>query len=217
MPRKHEPVERRCVVTREALPSDRLIRFVLDPDGRVVPDIKAQLPGRGVWVTATRQAVETAETKRLFARGFKAEVMVEPGLAGRVEALLSDRALAALAMARKAGLVVDGFTSVEAAIGRDPVVALVEASDGADDGRRKLVQAVKRKHGRDDALPLVTSFDADQLSLALGRGHVIHACLKSGPASSGFLERVDRFERFRAGVEADTPLFERPGFEYSGR
>lgn len=217
MPRKNEPVERQCLVSRDVRPVDQLIRFVCDPENRVVADIKGTLPGRGVWVTATREAVETAERKRLFARGFKAQVVVEPGLADRVEGLLADRALSSLGLARKAGLVIDGFASVEAAVAREPVVALVEASDGAEDGRRKLLQAVTRRYGRSDALPLVASFDATQLSLALGRGHVIHACLKSGRASSGFLERVDRLERFRTGVEANRPLFERPDFEYSGR
>ncbi|MEW5421656.1 RNA-binding protein [Amorphus sp. 3PC139-8] len=210
MPRKNEPAERQCLVTREVRPVDRLIRFVCDPEGRVVPDIKGDLPGRGVWVTATREAVDAAERKRLFGRGFKAQVTVEPGLAGRIEVLLTERALASLGLARKAGSVVDGFQSVEAAIGRDPVVALVEASDGAADGRRKIRQAVTRRFGREDALPLVASFNADQLSLALGRGHVIHACLKSGRASSGFLERVDRLERFRIGAEAEAPRSSEP-------
>ena len=110
---------------------------------------------------------------------------------------------------RQAGLVIDGFASVEAAIARETLACLVEASDGAADGRRKLLQAVKRRFGESEALPLVAGFDASQLSLALGRGHVIHACLKSGRASTGFLERADRLERFRTGRDAKAPLFER--------
>lgn len=209
MSRRNESVERQCLVSRAVMPVDRLIRFVRDPESRVVPDLKGDLPGRGVWVKATRAAVEEAERKRLFSRGFKAQVTVEPGLADRVEGLLRERALSALSLARKAGMVIDGFASVEAAIAGDTLACLVEASDGAADGRRKLLQAVKRRFGDSEALPLVASFDASQLSLALGRGHVIHACLKSGRASTGFLERADRLERFRTGRDAKAPLFER--------
>jgi predicted RNA-binding protein YlxR (DUF448 family) len=213
MPRENKPAERQCLVTRTTAPAEQLIRFVCDPDGMVVPDLKRELPGRGVWVTATRAAVEEAERKRLFSRGFKEQVKVAPGLADRVEALLCERALSFLSLARKAGLAIDGFGSVEAAIARDTLACLVEASDGAADGRRKLGQAVKRRFGTSEAIPLVTSFDASQLSLALGRGLVIHACLKSGRASTGFLERADRLERFRTGRGATAPLFERTGIE----
>jgi hypothetical protein len=213
MPRNDKPAVRQCLVTRTTAPAGELIRFVCDPDGKVVPDLKRELPGRGVWVTATRAAVEEAERKRLFSRGFKEQVTVVPGLADRIETLLCERALSFLSLARKAGLAIDGFGSVEASIARDALACLVEASDGAADGRRKLGQAVKRRFGVSDAIPLVASFDASQLSLALGRGHVIHACLKMGRASTGFLERADRLERFRTGRGATAPLFERTGIE----
>ena len=51
---------RRCIVTRSELPPDDLIRFVADPSGTIVPDVARKLPGRGVWVTAERSAVEAA-------------------------------------------------------------------------------------------------------------------------------------------------------------
>ena len=95
MPRKSEPTTRSCIVSRETMPSEQLIRFVLDPEGRVVPDLRHRLPGRGVWVTARAEMVALAEKKRLFSRGFKEEVKVEPDLAGRVEKLMEDSALQA--------------------------------------------------------------------------------------------------------------------------
>lgn len=88
MPPRNEPATRTCIVKREALPTERLIRFVAAPDGTVVPDLRHRLPGRGVWVTADAAHVATAEKKRLFARGLEAEVTVEPGLADRVALLL---------------------------------------------------------------------------------------------------------------------------------
>jgi uncharacterized protein len=108
--------ERLCIATRQVRPVGALIRFVIGPDGAVVPDLKRRLPGRGVWVTARRQAVVEAVRRRLFGRGFKAEVKVSPELPGAVERLLEQSALNALSIAHKAGLVVQGFAKVEAAI-----------------------------------------------------------------------------------------------------
>ena len=84
LPRANEPSERTCVVTRRTEPVARLIRFVMAPDGSVVPDLRRRLPGRGVWITAKADYVRTAERRRLFARGFGVPVKVEPDLAERV-------------------------------------------------------------------------------------------------------------------------------------
>src|SRR5579871_5287276 len=104
--------ERLCIATRQVRPVGALIRFVIGPDGAVVPDLKRRLPGRGVWVTARRQAVAEAVRRRLFGRGLKAEVRVSPELPDAVERLLEQSALNALSIARKAGLVVHGFAKV---------------------------------------------------------------------------------------------------------
>ena len=140
MPKKNEPTERQCAVSRKVLPVDRLIRFVLDPEGRVVPDLKRRLPGRGVWITAAQDVVRAAEKekKRVFGRGFKCEARVEPGLAEQLDALMEKNALQALSMTRKAGELITGFSKVEAALRRDEVAGLIHASDAAEDGIRKL-------------------------------------------------------------------------------
>src|SRR5579864_2722478 len=95
--------ERLCVATRQVRPVDELIRFVVGPDGAVVPDLKRRLPGRGVWVTARRHLVAEAVGRRQFARAFKAEVRVSPELPDEVEQLLVQSALNALSIAYKAG------------------------------------------------------------------------------------------------------------------
>jgi predicted RNA-binding protein YlxR (DUF448 family) len=172
------------------MPSEKLIRFVLDPEGRVVADLRHRLPGRGVWVTARADMVAQAEKKRLFSRGFKEEVKVEPGLAGRVEELLEDAALHAVSFARKAGEIVTGFAKVETAIARDAVVGIVQAKEAGDDGRSKIEAALKRRFGRADAVPILRIFRSEQLDLALGRSNVIHAALLAGRASENVLERV---------------------------
>jgi predicted RNA-binding protein YlxR (DUF448 family) len=190
LPRKSEPTTRSCIVSREAMPSEQLIRFVLDLEGQVVPDLRHRLPGRGVWVTARADMVALAEKKRLFSRGFKEEVKVEPGLAGRVEGLLEDAALHAVSFARKAGEIVTGFAKVETAIARDAVVGIVQAKEAGDDGRSKIEAALKRRFGRADAVPILRIFRSEQLDLALGRSNVIHAALLAGRASENVLERV---------------------------
>lgn len=200
MPRKNEPTERQCAVSRKVLPIDLLIRFVLDPEGRVVPDLKHKLPGRGVWVTAAAEAVATAEKdrKRVFGRGFKTEVCVEPGLAQQVDALMERAALQALSITRKAGELVTGFSKVEAALRAGPVAGLVHAIEASEDGVRKLAAVAASGQETANGWEIVRLFESTQLDLALGRSNVIHAALLAGSASENFLSRVRELEAFRS-------------------
>src|SRR5690348_7662041 len=133
--------ERTCALSREVRPVDELIRFVLAPSGEVVADVKRKLPGRGLWVTATRDAVGQAVKRNVFARGFKRDVRAPADLAAQTERMLERAALDALAIAGKAGMVATGFAKVEAALAKGAVSALIHASDAAPDGRRKLSAA----------------------------------------------------------------------------
>jgi predicted RNA-binding protein YlxR (DUF448 family) len=198
--RRSDPAERMCLVTRQVRPVDALIRFVLDPDGRVVPDLRRRLPGRGVSVTATAAAVATAERKHLFAKGFRQQVTVEPGLAERVRELLEAALTGALGLARKAGALVTGFGKVEEALLSRRAIALLHDADAAEDGRRKLAQAVRR--GGNETLPTVI-LSSGQLDLALGQPHVIHAAVLAGPAGANVLERCAALARYDT---AETPV-----------
>ncbi|GGB47994.1 DNA-binding protein [Roseibium aquae] len=182
------------------VPVDRLIRFVLDPEGRVTPDLKRKLPGRGVWITASRAAVEAAEKdgKKVFGRGFKSDVKLEPGLAGNVDDLMVRAALQALSLTRKAGELVTGFSKVEAALRGGSVIGLIHASEAADDGVRKLSAAALGLEKTANGCPVVRLFESAQLDLALGRSNVIHAALLAGSASENFLSRVRELEAFRS-------------------
>ena len=197
-PRRAPGSERLCIVAREVRPVADLIRFVQGPDGEVVPDLKRRLPGRGVWVTATRAAVAEAVKRRAFGRGFKAEVRVAPDLADAVELLLEQSVLDALSIARKAGRAVLGFAQVERALGREPVVALLHTAEASHEGVRKLAAARGRVGENAGDLPVVDRFTGAQLDLAFGRPNVVHAALLAGPASDGFLARYRNLERFRA-------------------
>jgi uncharacterized protein len=190
--------ERYCVATGQVRPVDDMIRFVVAPDGRPVADLKRRLPGRGLWVTATRQALRTAIVRRAFARGFKRDLAVAPDLVEATERLIEQSVLSALAITHKAGKVSIGFAKVEAALVGNSVAALIHAADAAPDGVRKLEAAWRRLQRPDGAnITIVDAFSSAQLGLALGRSNVIHAALLAGPESKTVLGRIERLARFR--------------------
>jgi predicted RNA-binding protein YlxR (DUF448 family) len=195
--------ERLCVVTRSVKPVDALIRFVVGPDGTVLPDLKRKLPGRGLWVTADRAALKDAVARKTFARGFKREVRVAPDLADQTDHLLARAALDALAIAGKSGLVASGFAKTEAAIAHGSIVGLLHASDASADGVAKLAAALRRQHADPAGIAVITVFTSAQLDLALGRSNVVHAALLAGPANDTFLARFARLERFRTGERGE--------------
>jgi uncharacterized protein len=188
--------ERLCIATRAVRPIEDLIRFVVAPDGEAVPDVKHNLPGRGVWVTARRDTLEQAIKANALARGFRRDVRLAGDLVSRTEALLENAALDALAMARKAGLVAMGFVQVETALKRDTVVALVHAAEAAPDGVEKLDSTLR--HNQAGSVRIVGILASCQLDLALGRPNVVHAALLAGRASETFMARLRRVERFRS-------------------
>ncbi|MEL7464175.1 MAG: RNA-binding protein [Pseudomonadota bacterium] len=182
--------ERRCIATGVSGPTDPLIRFVLDPDGRLTPDLAERLPGRGVWLTADRKAVETAVKKRLFSRGFKQPVEAPEDLADTLERLAAQRAVEAVSLARKAGLALNGFEKVRARLRQGPCGALLAARDGAEDGRGKVAGL------RGDA-PLIEALSSAELGLAFGRDSVIHAVLERGGATDRVLREAGRLDGLR--------------------
>lgn len=198
---------RTCVVSREVRPIDELIRFVVGPAGEVVPDVKRKLPGRGLWITASRPAVAEAVRRHQFSRGFKRDVRAAPSLPADTEAMLLRSAAEALAMAGKAGQVVAGFAKVEAALQQQEIAALIHASDGAADGIRKLDAIARQrseKQGESAETPIVNVFASAELDLALGRSNVIHAAVLAGPASKTFLSRCQMLVRYRMADDDKT-------------
>jgi len=197
---------RTCIVTREKLSPDEMIRFVAGPDGQVVPDLKRKLPGRGVWVRCSMPAVTEAVRRQAFGRGLKTKATASATLPADIERLLERDALQALAMANKAGCIVSGAAKVESAIGRGLVNALMHASDAGPDGVRKLDQTLVRLAGRQAAgTEKVELFESGQLDLALGRTNVIHAAVKRGAAGDYFLSRCRRLAAYRSAGDVAAP------------
>ncbi len=173
-----------------------MIRFVVGPGGAAIPDLGRRLPGRGIWITATRHAMRTAIARNAFARGFRRDVRVAQDLIELTERLIERAALDALAMTRKAGRAAIGYTKVEAALLHDPVAALLHASEAAPDGVRKLDAALQRRRDA-AAIAVIDAFPSAQLDLALGRPNVIHAALLAGSETDTFLARKARLDCFR--------------------
>ena len=199
--RRADETERRCAVSGEKRPITEMIRFVVAPDGGIVPDIKHRLPGRGLWITATRAALAAAVKRKVFARGFKCDVRLAADLVEATEHLLERAALDALAIAHKAGKMAIGFTKADLALTRGPAVGLLHAAEATADGRRKLDAVLQRRFGTGAAgIVQVATLTSAQLDLAFGRSNVIHAALLAGPESDTFLARFSRLERFRTGA-----------------
>lgn len=180
--------ERRCLVTGETGPKHGLVRFVVGPDGMVVPDVLGKLPGRGMWVTADRGTLEAAR-KGHFARGAKAQVTVPEDLAGLVEDQLARRVTDLIAMARKAGLAVAGFEKVKDWLASRSVRCLLQASDGSVRGKSKLWTPEGARY--------FDCLSAEELGLAFGRQSVIHAALASGGLADRVVEEAARLRGLR--------------------
>ncbi|MBI5262617.1 MAG: RNA-binding protein [Bradyrhizobium sp.] len=198
---------RMCAVSREVRPIDELIRFVVSPGGEVVPDIKRRLPGRGMWISASRRAVAEAVRCHQFSKAFKRDLRVPLTLPADTEALLARSVAEALGIAAKAGQVVCGFGKVETALRAGEVQVLIHAADGAEDGIRKL-DALARQKGENRSglpeFPIVTALTSAELDLALGRSNVIHAALLAGPTSRTFLSRSQMLVRYRLADDDKT-------------
>ena len=186
----------------EVLPENRLLRFVADPDGHVVPDVAARLPGRGLWVACNRAAIRTAVEKKLFSRAAKSQVVADADLGQRAEKALVARMLGDLGIARRSGALVLGFDNVLRQLeGPKPPKVLIEALDGAPDGKRKLYAAA---HRLELDCVVIETLTSAELGLALGRENVIHAAVQPGGLADRLLFDAERLSGFRGRSERDS-------------
>lgn len=186
---RDEP-ERRCIATGDVQPRSGLIRFVVGPGDVIVPDILGKLPGRGIWVAADRDALETAIKKRLFARGAKQAVTVPDDLLTQVETLLAKRLIDRISMARKAGLAVAGYEKVRGWLATEEARVLIQSSDGSERGKSKL----RAPAGENS---FIGCLSAEELGLAFGREHVIHGALAAGGLTKRVVEDASKLSGVR--------------------
>lgn len=169
-----------------------MVRFVVGPDETIVPDISGKLPGRGLWVTASRDMVDLAVKKQAFAKAAKAKVLVPPDLSDQVAAILRRSILSLFGFARRAGALIQGYEKVKELLGAPEaasiVSALIEASDGAEDGRKSILAKARAMAL---PVPVIGCFTSAELSMALGLEHVIHAALAPRrPDAKGLAIRI---------------------------
>jgi len=184
--------ERKCIATGEIQPKQGLIRFVMGPEAQVVPDIFGKLPGRGVYVTASRDALDLAVKKKLFARGFKAPVTLPEDLSDEVERQTLRRLVDLLSLARKSGQAVGGYEKVKDWLGKEHATVLIQASDGSGRGKSKLSTPHRGS--------FIGCLTADELGMAFGRQTMIHAALASGGLSKRVVDEAQRLQGLREMV-----------------
>lgn len=179
--------ERQCLLTRTVKPKAALLRFVVGPDGQLVADLAANLPGRGMWLSASKLLLAEAIAKRAFSRAAKKPVSVTEDFSARLELLWHRRLLDTCSLARKAGQAISGFDKVETALKKGEVLLLLHASDAGEDGVKKL---------RSATVPVYRGFSRDQLSVMAGRENAVHLAILDGSAGRFFLEELRRFALF---------------------
>ena len=197
--------ERRDLVTHEVMDESRQIPFVAGPDGSVFPDLGRKLPGRGLWVAADRASVETAAKKNLFSRAAKTKLSASADLAAVVESQLFRRCLDQLGLARREGVLISGFEKSAANIRAGKAAWVIEASDGASDGRGKILALARHQTTK-----VCGAFSVDDLSLALGLENAIHGVLLHGGRADRWTTEVERLAGFRSLRPAAWDLDFRP-------
>lgn len=180
---------RKCIATGEALPKAALIRFVVGPDGAIVPDVLGKLPGRGIWVKAERAALETAAGKGVFSRAAKQAVTVPVDLVQMIEAQIAHRLIDLIALARKSGLAVSGFEKVKGWLNVEDVKVLLQSSDGSERGKTKLWTPEGARY--------VGCLTSDELGQAFGRETVVHAAICAGGLAQRVVEEAARLKGLR--------------------
>ncbi len=190
---------RTCIVSRQALPKDRLIRFVIDPAGLVTPDLDGKLPGRGLYVRPDKAALTKAEKKNLFAKVARQAVTVPAGLPDTVDRLLSKRCIEQIGLARRAGAAIAGFEKVRARLKQPGPVLVLSALDGADDGRAKLGALAKAANAQ-----TLSPLDRAELAQAFGRDETVHAAIEIDAGFNSLLRCAVWLDAMRN--QADNPL-----------
>ncbi len=191
-PEDEQGPERRCIVTGARAPRDALLRFVASPDGDVVVDLDAKLPGRGLWVTPSREVVETAVRKGAFARAARRAVRVDSSLPARVEAILVDRLVDLIGFARRAGMAVCGYETVKARLHSGTASVLLSASDRDGDGPSRL-----RRASAAAGVRVVAALTSEELGRPFGRSDVVHALLSQGRLADHVVAGADRLLQYR--------------------
>lgn len=184
---------RRCLVTGEVRPVDELLRFVVSPDGGIVPDVAGRLPGRGLWVQSDRAVLDRACSRNLFRRAARADVAVPAGLAALVEAQVLQRCIDLIGLARRANEAVFGFEKAREWLRADRAALLIAAADGDPRDRARL-------RGLAADLPVLDTLTADEIGRATARERSVHGVVARGRLAAAIRDEGERLMRLRSGT-----------------
>jgi predicted RNA-binding protein YlxR (DUF448 family) len=190
-PREGQTAQRRCIVSGEVRPREELLRFAVDAEGQLTPDITGRLPGRGIWLSPDRDSVKRARARKLFERAARQALQIDDDLDDRIEMLLAARCVELIGLARRGGQALAGFEKVRAMLRQGRGTVLLAARDGAEDGREKLRAAAPE-------LPVVDCLEADELGRAFGRERTVHAALSHGALAAKLQVEARKLKGFRA-------------------
>ncbi|MCK5296279.1 MAG: RNA-binding protein [Alphaproteobacteria bacterium] len=181
---------RKCIVTGRILPKEEMIRFAVGPDNQMVPDIENRLPGRGFWLSSERNVLEKDSMATFFSKAVRKKVSVPDNFIDTLEKLLVNRCVNLLGLACKAGLVVSGFEKVREAVKGNRAETLFTASDGADNGRKKLKNLASDKK-------VIETLSVDELTIGLGRDNIVHVAVAKGRLAETLIRETARLELCR--------------------
>ena len=185
---------RRCIVTRAILPKEKMIRFVLDPERTVLPDLAAHLPGRGMWLSAGADVLSTACARGMFARAARGAVRVPPDLSERVQAGLERRIVELLGLCRRAGQAVAGFDKAREWLRSGRAALIVQASDGSAEERRRFL-------GESTGIAVVSPLSGAALGVVFGRERTVHVAVASGKLAQALQTESERLAGLKSSEE----------------
>lgn len=193
--------DRSCILTRQPGDRGQLLRFAASHNNELIPDINNKLPGRGCWLTATRQAVISAMKLGSFNKSFKKEMLIDPNLPDLIDALLKKSILGSLALARKSGAIVHGSTKVINHIKTGKVLAVLHNIDAAEDGKRKIEQAIfaRQRLYELEKIHIFSLFTNDEVQIVFGRGNITHIAILNDNKTRGLINRINRLHYYRTG------------------
>jgi uncharacterized protein len=196
-----------------------MFRFVVSPDRALIPDLAGKLPGRGIWLSASRDVIEDPrgtprkgmssggmpsgvkgrELVRAIARAARGPVQVPPDLPVVLETALIRRIGDFLGLARRAGQAIAGFEKARDWMRTHPVGLVLQAADGSEAERTRFRSAVP------DAVPVVDPLTGAELGRVFGHDTVVHVALAPGRLASSIAMDAGRLAGLRtAGLWTDS-------------
>ena len=195
---KSEP-ERTCVGSREAHAPTELVRLIVLPlalspwdsvaregEGETIAiDVARRAPGRGAWILPTKDAISAAFKKGGFHRAFKRRLKL-PTEEEFVEAIgryLSEGIEDSIRLARRAGALAIGESSVATSMKNNRCRLLIVADDISEGNRRKFQSNAERK-----GIDFIVGPDGHQLGPLVGS----EVCRLLGVQREPFATRIHR-------------------------